>query len=221
MSGIVGILNLDGAPVDRSLLDRMTRFMSFRGPDGQHSWLNGNVGFGHTLLQPTDEPTHERQPCSLDGHVWITAEARADGQRDLVRELEAAGKTDLSGATDAELLLHAYQTWAELCVEHLIGDFAFAIWDGRRHRLFCARDHFGVKPFYYIRAGITFVFSNTLNCLRSHPLSSDDLNEMAVADFLLFLQNQELDTTTFAKIGRLPPAHTLTFSRGGATVRRY
>jgi asparagine synthase (glutamine-hydrolysing) len=76
MSGIVGIVNLDGGPVDCELLDRMTAFMAFRGPDAQATWVNGSVGFGHTLLRTTFESEHEQQPCSLDGEVWITADAR-------------------------------------------------------------------------------------------------------------------------------------------------
>ena len=66
-----------------------------------------------------------------------------------------------------ELILHAYEKWGDDCVKHLIGDFAFAIWDDRRKRLFCARDHFGVKPFFYTHIGDSFNFSSTLNELRS------------------------------------------------------
>src|SRR5215213_8730899 len=89
---------------------------------------------------------------TVDGHVWITADARIDD----------CTNTDL---TDAERILYAYQTWGENCVDHLIGDFAFAIWDGRTRRLFCARDHFGVKPFFYGQIGDSFLFGNTLECL--------------------------------------------------------
>ena len=69
MSGIVGIWNLDGAPVDRGLLEQMTRFMAFRGPDDQQTWLDGPVGLGHAMLRTTTESLRERQPCSLDGEV--------------------------------------------------------------------------------------------------------------------------------------------------------
>ena len=75
MSGIVGILNLDGAPIDRALLRRMTDFLTFRGPDAQHTWVDGNVGFGHALLRTTEESKRERQPFTLDGSVWIVADA--------------------------------------------------------------------------------------------------------------------------------------------------
>src|SRR5439155_8594613 len=98
----------------------------------------------------------------------------------------------------------------------------FAIWDGRRRRLFCARDHFGVKPFFYSSSPGSFIFSNTLNALRLHPGVSDALNEPAIGDFLLFDFNQNPATTTFADIQRLPAAHCLTWSaEQGLKIRRY
>ncbi|HEY3582567.1 MAG TPA: asparagine synthase-related protein [Pyrinomonadaceae bacterium] len=194
MSGIVGIVNLDGAPIDRDLLTRMTKYMSFRGPDAQEIWTDSNVGFGGTLLR-TD-------------NFCVTADARIDG----------CENTDL---TDVERILFAYEKWGEECVEHLIGDFAFAIWDKRSRRLFCARDHFGVKPFFYTRAGNSFIFSNTLNALRLDPRVSDELNGSAVYDYLESGLNQDLGTTIFRDIQRLPGGHTLTLANGRIATRCY
>ena len=221
MSGIVGIINPDGRPIDRELLRRMTGFMAYRGPDAQEMWSEAHVGLGHAMLRTTRESSGERQPLSLDGEVWITADARIDGREDLTGKLESKVAADLASVSDTELILHAYNVWGEGCLDHLIGDFAFAIWDGRNRRLFCARDHFGVKPFYYARAGDSFVFSNTLNCVRLHTAVSDELNDAAVGDFLLFGFNQEAATTTFADIKRLPPAHYLVWSEGVARTIRY
>jgi asparagine synthase (glutamine-hydrolysing) len=203
MSGIVGIVNLDGAPVDRELLTRLTSFMSFRGPDAQETWIDGNAGFGHTLLRTTSE----KQTFSLGGDVLIAADVRID-----------SGNPDL---TDVERIVRAYERWDEQCIEHLIGDFAFAIWDKRSRRLFCARDHFGVKPFFFAVVGNSFIFSNTLNTLRLDSRVTDALNETAVGDYLLFGLNQDLTTTIFRDIQRLPPGHTLSLSIGSITTRRY
>ena len=158
MSGIVGILNRDGAPVDRKLLGEMTGFLAFRGPDTQEMWIDGPIGFGHTLLRTTWESGREKQPCTLEGQVWITADVRIDAREDLIRELEAAGRRPAKDATDPELILHAYHAWNEQCLDHFLGDFSFAIWDARTQRLFCARDHFGIKLFYYSQAGGEFYF---------------------------------------------------------------
>src|SRR4029079_14398296 len=108
--------------------------------------------------------------------VWIVADGRVDARRDLVRALGVETESAALRAPDVELILRAYLHWGEACVEHLLGDFAFAIWDGRRQQLFCARDHMGVKAFYYARVGRWFVFSNTLDCVRRHPDVSDRLH---------------------------------------------
>jgi asparagine synthase (glutamine-hydrolysing) len=221
MSGIVGIVNLDGAPVNRALLKTMTDHLAFRGPDAQSMWVEGNVGFGHTMLRTTWESAHEHQPFSLDGKVWITADARIDDRENLVAKLTSKGQEVTTAAPDSELILHAYHAFGEHCVDHLLGDFAFAIWDGHLRRVFCARDHLGIRLFYYFRSGKTFVFSNTLNCIRRHPDVSSNLNELAVADFLLFDIKQDPATTTFSDIQRIAPAHSLSVSKDHCVSRRY
>jgi asparagine synthase (glutamine-hydrolysing) len=222
VSGIVGILHLDGAPVDVQLLRRMTDALAFRGPDAQEIWVSGPVGFGHTLLRTTDESARERQPLSLDAQVWITADARVDARTDLVRKLRERGRNVDESAPDVELILHAYHVWGEDCLHHLLGDFVFAIWDATQRKLFCARDPFGVKPFFYACVGNCLIFSNTLDCIRLHPAVSDRLNELAIADFLLFVENQDPATTVFADIQRLPAAHALVCVASNTPVsRRY
>ncbi|HMH50412.1 MAG TPA: asparagine synthase-related protein [Candidatus Acidoferrum sp.] len=222
MSGIVGFLNLNGAPIDRALLWRMTHDMEFLGPDAQEIWADGCVGLGHAMFRTTFEAAHEKQPYSLDQQIWITADARIDGRRELIDKLVRKGRIVGHDVPDAELIVYAYHVWGDGCVDHLIGDFAFAIWDRPKRRMFCARDHFGVKPFFYVRTQREFIFSNTLASLRLHPLVSDALNDTAVVDFLLFERNSYVDRTTFRDILKLPPAHTLVLSAEGAGgSRRY
>ncbi len=220
MSGIAGIINLDGGPVDRELLWRITRSMSCRGPDAQQIWIDGNAGLGHAMLRSTFEAKTEKQPLSVDGDVWLTADARIDGRSELISAL--AEKLDTPASpNDAELILLAYKAWGEDCVKRLIGDFSFAIWNKREQRLFCARDHFGTKPFFYARLGETLIFSNTLDALRRHPQTSSNLNELAIGDFLLFGSNQDPSTTSFADIARLPPAHLLRWRNNSVQIERY
>jgi asparagine synthase (glutamine-hydrolysing) len=221
MSGIVGMVQRERQPVARSLLWGLTDALAYRGPDAQDVWSAGEVGLGHTLLATTFEAVHERQPCSLDGVIWITADLRLDARPDLLHELRSAGRELRSDVTDPVLVLHAYQVWGERCVDHLRGDFAFAIWDGRERQLFCVRDQIGVKQFFYSVTKTGLVFSNTLDCVRGHPDVSRELNDLAIADFLIFRFNQELDTTSFSQIRRLPPAHCLRWQDGKVTVRRY
>ncbi len=221
MSGIVGIVNTDGSWIDPEVLEQMTGFLAFRGPDAQLTWVDGSVGLGHALLRTTEESQQERQPCSLDGQVWITADARIDDRENLVSKLAGHGRDATLDVPDVELILHPYHAWGERCVEHLLGDFAFAIWDSRQRRLLCARDHFGVKPFFYAVAGDSLIFSNTLNCVRQHPAISDRLNERAIGDFLLFGWIQDPAISVFADVQRLPAAHVLTWSAQGLRLSRY
>jgi asparagine synthase (glutamine-hydrolysing) len=221
VSGIVGILNLDRAPVDPRLLEEMTQHMAFRGPDAQETWIDCHVGLGHAMLRTTFEMAQEQQPRSLDGRVWITADARIDAREELVRKLEANSCRALARAGDADLILHAYRVWDTGCVNHLLGDFSFAIWDVSRQRLFCARDHFGIRPFYYALAGKSLIFSNDLDTVRQHPAVSDKLNDLAMINFLLFRYQPRIDQTSFADIQSLLPAHTLLWEGQRRTISRF
>lgn len=209
MSGIVGIVNLDGASADPRLLARLTGTLETAGPDRQSVWLDGAVGLGHAWLKTSDDAAPETQPLTLDGRTWITADARIDGREDLIRELGAHGAHELGAATDAALILHGYRVWGESCVDHLLGDFALAIWDGPRRRLFCARDHFGVKPFFYAETPGGIVVSTSLDCVRRHPSVSAALDERAIGDFLRVGGLEDPALTCFAAVRRLPAAHVL------------
>ena len=110
-------------------------------------------------------------------------------------------------------MLRAYHVWGEDCPGHLKGDFACAIWDGERRRLFCTRDPMSIKLFYYAHVGSCVIFSNTLDCIRQHPLVSRRLTARARGDFRLFRVNYELPTTVFADIRRLPGGWSLSASR--------
>ena len=221
MSGIVGILRTDGGAAKPSLIWALTKSLTFRGPDAQGAWCEGPVGFGHALLRTTREAVCEQQPLTLDGQTWIIAAARVDERHELVSKLKAHGRQTHLDVPDVELVLHAYHVWEADCVEYLLGDFAFAIWDSQKQRLFCARDHMGVKPFYYAHVGPWLLFSNTLECLQLHPAVSNKLNDLAIADFLLFGSNQDPSTTSFHDVRRLPAAHTLTWSDKGLQLRQY
>jgi asparagine synthase (glutamine-hydrolysing) len=244
LSGFVGILNLDGAPVDRILLERLTRSLEFRGPDATGIWCDGAIGLGHTLLRTTPKATpdvapdkhadtqgdaepdaeNDKQPATLGDRLWIVGDARIDARAELIAKLKANGGAARAlslSTSDAQLILLAYDAWGDACAEHLLGDFSFAIWDAPRRRLFCARDQFGVKPFFYSHLGSLVVFSNTLDCIRQHPAVSSRLNDLAITDFLLFDMNQDPLTTSFLDVQRLPAAHFLTCEQQKISIRRY
>ncbi len=219
MSGILGLFRTDGAPIDPGMIRALTAHLAPRGPDGQAVWCDGPTAFGHTLLSTGRGASLDRQPLTLDGQTWIVADARVDARRELVTAL--GSDEALGSASDAELILRAYAKWGDACATRLVGDYAFAIWDSRGQRLFCARDHMGVKPLFYVYRGGWLLVSNALSCLRAHPAVSGCLDDLAIADFLLFGFSQDPAATAFRDIRRVPAAHTLSCSAAELRLRRY
>jgi asparagine synthase (glutamine-hydrolysing) len=220
VSGILTIVRTDGSPIEPTLAAALMSPLAVRGPDAQRSQCIGNVALGHALLRTRTEED-DRQPLTLDGHTWIVADVRLDARADLITQL-GLNRDSMSLASDAELVLRAYQEWDVGCINQLLGDFGFAIWDARLSRLFVGRDHLGVKPLYYAHVGRSILVSSVLECVRMHPaVRKDELEDIAIADFLLFGHKADHETTVYRDIRRLPPAHTLTWSPNGMRVQRY
>ena len=204
LSGIVVVFNLDGAPVDPELLGRMAEAAAYRGPDGIRYRVDGNVGLAHLALNSTPESLQESQPlCSADGMLCLTADARVDNRDELYSTLTASGHLQGKDATDADLILAAYRCWGEACPEHIIGDFAFAVWDGRDQKLFCARDPFGIKPLHYSQVGQVLCVASEAQQILQHPGVSRRLDEAAMADYLVDNCDDE-ERTMFLDVRRVP-----------------
>ncbi len=219
MSGIAGCLTSTGEPVDANLVRQMIQAIARRGPDGEGHWIDGPVGLGHRLLHTTQESLQEVQPlASDDGSVVIVCDARIDNRTELAAALLTRGVT-LSSNADAELILKAYECWGAASPQHLLGDFAFAIWDQPRHRLFCARDPIGVKPFYYYWDGRRFLFASEIKTLLEVPGVAKRINEDMIADYLLW-DFRHPDATFFDGIMQLRPAHGLCVERGQMELLR-
>lgn len=226
MSGIAGVVCADGAIPDRALLERMTASLESFAPDGSFIWSEGSLGFCHALLL-TDTSSQQRvrrfssNGSSRNAGKIINADARLDSRDELIATLHTHGAVVSNIASDAELVLAAWELWGKECLEYLHGDFAFALWDAATRELWCVRDRFGVKPLFYAHRGDTFIFGNALNSVRLHPAVSDHLDESFIGDFLLTGWNPNPAITSFRDIARLPPAHILRFQRGHVTVTRY
>lgn len=218
MSGIVGSYNLNGRPAEPAVIRRMTDQLAHRGPDGLTCWLGGPVSLGHALLQTTPESLFDRQPL-CEGSLSLTLDGRIDNREELRRALESHGAI-LRSNTDAELVLRAYQQWGKDCPVHLLGDFAFAIWDSAKQELFCARDQMGIRPFYYFSNDRVFLFASELRPLLGHSEVQPDLNEGMVGEYLTGeITSQE--ETLYRHLLRLPPSHCLTVSPGRFRMTRY
>ena len=220
MSAIVGIFYRDDKPVEKTLLQKMMASLSHRGPDGESSWVDRNVALGHLMLQTTAESRRERLPlANASGELVITADARIDNREELRDQLGLTNDGS-EGMIDSRLILAAYEKWGEDCVERLLGDFVFAIWDKRSRSLFCARDHFGVKPFYYYAAANLFAFATEIKALLCIPGVSRRINEIRIAEHLTMSTNDS-SITFFQEISRLKPAHALRVDRTGERLANY
>jgi asparagine synthase (glutamine-hydrolysing) len=221
MSGIFGFVHLDGAPAERSDLERMARLMERRGPDGTGLWLDGSVALGHTLLATTPESLNETLPLrhSETGCV-ITADVRLDNRPELLAALGESRR--LAEAGDGTLLLEAYLRWGDTCVDHLLGDFAFAIWDPRHHRLFAARDHMGMRQLiHHHQEGRFFAFATEPRAVLQVEGVPRQLNEVRIGDYLADMETADATSTFFEEVYRLPPAHVLKADGRGLEIRRY
>ncbi len=246
MCGIVGIVAPTGV-VDRLVLQRMNDLLAHRGPDGQGflvgsggSWeqlcysfcrqaTEGKsdnspvrVGLGHRRLAILDLSERGLQPMgTADRRTWVVFNGEIYNHQELRAKLQSAGHSFIT-RTDTEVLLHAYVKWGEACVSRLEGMFAFAIWDGVRAKLFCARDRLGIKPFYYATCADTFIFASEIKALLAFPQCSRDVDDHAVAGFLAHGNCDYADRTLFRHVRALPAAHTLTVDVAGcASIRRY
>ena len=219
MSGIVGIYYLNSQPVEPDKLGLMLDTIAHRGSDGANLWHEDNVGFGHRMLWTTPESLLEKLPwCDRATDTVITADARIDNREELISLLGI--KTSVEKITDSNLILKAYHKWGIDCPQKLLGDFAFAIWDKREQRLFCARDPMGIKPFYYYQSSRVFAFASEIKALFCLPEVKQELNELRIAYQLTgFLEDGEI--TFYQDIYRLKAAHSLTVSDRGKQYRRY
>lgn len=222
MSAIVGLFHRTGEPVDPKVLDTMLAALRHRGPDGAGSWHAGPVGLGQQHMQLTPESVDERLPLhdSVAG-LALVADCRLDNREDLCEAL-AVRQCEDARTPDSRLLLRAYEKWGSQCVDHLLGDFAFAIWDQRERVLFCACDHMGVRPLYIYRDPACFAFATEIKGLLAHPAIPTRLNKHKLACLTVpAFAVLDRETTCFDQILRLPAATTLTVATDNVRRRTY
>ena len=223
MSGFIVIYNKNKQPIQPNLLNKLMETLKVRGPDKSKTYIDNYIGMGHTLFKTTYEAEYENQPATLDGKIWIVCSARIDDREYLVAKLGLKREVNLSKTPDSELILHAYRKWGERCVEHLLGDFAFVIWDNRKNMIFCGTDIFALKQLYYAETKNSFIISNNLYTLLQHPEVTKEVNDRAMAYYLMFGLHHWADKsiTSFKDIQALPPANFLQFSNKRMEMKRY
>src|SRR5450755_1619408 len=223
MCGISGLVNWG----DRETLARMTAVQTHRGPNDGGLWDHRSpdgsyVGLGSRRLSILDLSADGHMPMSNeDGRIWITYNGEIYNFAELRRELESKGHR-FASHTDTEVIIHLYEQEGPDCVKRLNGMFAFAICDLRSSAptLFVARDHFGVKPFYYFHDGQRFAFASEVKALLQIPEIEAELDPTSLHQYLTFLWVPD-PKTMFRRILKLPAGHYATFSRGELKLTQY
>ncbi len=221
MCGISGILNLDLQPLHQlnEKLECQSKLISHRGPDDKGVWLRSNncVGFSHRRLSIIDLSFAGKQPMEAINKTVITY----NGEIYNYKELQNSLKThwNFNSNSDTECILACYDKFSLDCLKHLRGMFSFAIWDERKKRLFCARDRFGIKPFYYTVVNNIFYFASEVKALL--PFIEDiSTDEEALSDYLNF-QYLTDDKTLFKGIKKLLPGHFLIVENKNIRIQKY
>lgn len=190
--------------------------LKHRGPDGEGSYISPDkrVGLGHRRLAIIDLSPAGAQPMyNEDKNVWIVFNGEIYNFQEIRPELEKLGHK-FKSKSDTEVIIHAYEEYGPDCVKHFNGMFAFAIWDEKKQRLFAARDHIGIKPFYYgIQNGI-FFFGSEIKAILAHPDFKKELNEVMIPHYLTY-GAMPAPYTLFKDIKKLSPANYLLISAGG------
>jgi asparagine synthase (glutamine-hydrolysing) len=218
MCGLCGIVSL-GRPPEIDTTAAMGAALDHRGPDGKGAWHGEGVALGFRRLAIIDLSDAGMQPFgSDDGELQLLHNGEIYNYRELRRELESRGHSFRS-QTDTEVVVRAYEEWGDRCVERFNGMWAFALWDGRKRRLFCSRDRFGVKPFYYSWEGERFAFASELKAFAAAASLQPHLP--AVRDYLEQGYVEHTDDTFFAGIRKLPPARSLVVDERGLRTERY
>jgi asparagine synthase (glutamine-hydrolysing) len=214
MCGICGIHNSDrGEAVQPNVLLAMNRQIVHRGPDDGGHYIDGNVGLAMRRLSIVDLKSGHQPLSNEDGDAWIVFNGEIYNHAELRPGLERRGHLYRTNS-DTETIIHLYEEYGEDCVQQLRGMFAFAIWDSRRQKLFCARDRFGIKPFYYLKRSDTFVFASEIKALLQFPNVRAELNTDGIPEYLAFGYTTG-SRSMFSGIQRLEPGHWLTIDGRG------
>ncbi len=215
MCGIGGELRFDDGAPDSALLERMLQRLTRRGPDDAGIWVDGPLGLGHRRLAVIDLSARSHQPMvDPDLELALVFNGAIYNYRELRRELLAKGYRFFSDG-DTEVILKAYTEWGEHCVEHLIGMFAFALWNRRARTLFLARDRLGIKPLYYHRTARAFRFASNSQALLEAGDVDTAIDPVALHHQLTLHAVVPAPRTILQGIRKLAPATTLTLDASG------
>jgi asparagine synthase (glutamine-hydrolysing) len=216
MCGIAGQFCPDGKAPDNQLLREMSERLIHRGPDSEGTHIAGSIGLAFRRLAIIDLSDEGRQPMTNeDGTLWLVFNGEIYNYVELREDLIKKGHR-FHSHSDTEVILHAYEEWGDACLNRFNGLWAFALWDGKQQRLFCARDRLGIKPFYYTQAGGSFLFASEIKALLAHPDAGTRPEDLTLGTYLAWGVLDHSAKTMFAGILQLEPAHAMVVTAAGA-----
>ena len=221
MCGIAGFFSLNNKPLPQGPhhLSVMNNLLAHRGPDDSGSWVSGNhsVGLAHQRLSIIDLSKSAAQPMHGNNSTCLVFNGEIYNYLELRSELSSSW--EFQTKSDTETILASYEKYGLGCLDHLRGMFAFALWDESQKRFFCARDRFGIKPFYYTVVGDIFYCASEIKALlpfvEEVATNLDSLNDYLTFQFTLG------EKTLFQGIKKLEPGHMLTIEDSTLSVKKY
>lgn len=217
MSAIFGIVNKKGRAVESGSLNAILSVISHRATDGEDTWLSGDVGLGHCLLKVYQQQNYEHCPHS-EFNCTITADARLDNRSELA-VLLGIDRVELITVSDSRIILLSYKRWGEDCVNHLEGEFAFAIWDANSHKLFAATDHIGFRPFFYYDSPDQLIFCSEIKGIEAVKPLPNHFNEESLIQY--FYSKGKSNITYNQEIFALCGGNVLTLQDSKVGYRKY
>lgn len=223
MCGITGWVDFKkNINLETAAINKMTETLAKRGPDDTNIWTATHVGFGHKRLTVVD-PVGGKQPMKKEKDSFrytICYNGELYNTEDIRKELLLKGYS-FSGHSDTEVLLSAYIEWAEECVNHLNGIYAFAVWDEKREQLFIGRDRLGVKPLFLKELNTGILFGSELKAILAHPEMKAEIDRDGLSEIFGLGPSRSPGHGVFKGITELRPGHALTFNKNGLKIWRY
>jgi len=220
MSALAGFWRFNGRPDAGESCRRMLAAQEIYGPHGEAQWDGGSVALGRRLFKTLPEDAFDRQPFTGgDGRFVLVADIRLDNRGELVRELRIS-PSQAEGLADAAILLRAWERWAEASFDHLLGDYAFALWDTSERRLILARDPMSARPLHYHRGENFFAFASMAKGLHALPEIPYAADEVRAAEFLALMPEYGA-RSFFEGVSRVEPGQMLVVTAGGVEARRH
>ena len=221
MCGISGIINKNGSSVDKNEIQEINDLISHRGPDSEGFYFEKNFAFGHRRLSIIDLSSDGHQPIHYLDKYTITYNGEVYNYLEIREELIKDGYKFISN-TDTEVILASYDKWGESCVNRFNGMWAFGIYDKEKEIIFCSRDRFGVKPFYYTEVDGKFVFGSEIKQLLEF-YDEKYVNKKILMDYLLIGYENHTNDTFFENIFKLEQSHNLVYDlkTNNFEIKRY